>query len=569
MSNLCRSFKKPCPCARSRFGWQMSNRATMPETWRPAENSNPCSNHFRGMPIKNRRRCGGQVYEFPNNCQDFPREYERQDLVQEYTGQPCQEYQEYGNYGSQQAPCNAWEPCRYLDTQPPPPPQRFYCQQPPQPPQRCCGQSPPPPPHRCCEPPSQRCCGQSPPPEPNRCYEPPPQRCCGQSPPPDPHRCCEPPPQRCCGQSPPPEPHRSYEPPPQRCYGQPLPPSPPPTYCGQPPHPPPPTYYCQPPPSPPPTYCGQTPPQTYCGQPPPPPPPPPSTYYCQPPPSPPQTYCGQPPPPERCYEPPQRCCCQDNPPPCQDRNPCECRDTRRRKRRCCRRKKGCSSESLCVVTHEVSVQTEGDPCKPADLIEIVDVTTQEKEVRHRTGEVELTVDEVQTVTVVPGDGSKATRNQVQSHISSRDSSKADNSQRVQRQFEQEVDPTSVEVPTKAMRYSELEPMMENIKDIPSVASSGSASPSEVKEHRVYRTNTKFEHDFGINSGKKETKTFLDDTHDVKDSKQKSSAGSRTPLNRPAPKRSTKIGPPSSKEGLTTRQRKTNTIDTGIRRPISK
>ncbi|KAH8308958.1 hypothetical protein KR059_004155, partial [Drosophila kikkawai] len=284
---------------------------------------------------------------------------------------------------------------------------------------------------------------------------------------------------------------------------------------------------------------------------------------------PPQTYCGQPPPPERCYEPPQRCCCQDNPPPCQDRNPCECRDTRRRKRRCCRRKKGCSSESLCVVTHEVSVQTEGDPCKPADLIEIVDVTTQEKEVRHRTGEVELTVDEVQTVTVVPGDGSKATRNQVQSHISSRDSSKVDNSQRVQRQFEQEVDPTSVEVPTKAMRYSELEPMMENIKDIPSVASSGSASPSEVKEHRVYRTNTKFEHDFGINSGKKETKTFLEDTHDVKDSKQKSSAGSRTPLNRSAPKRSTKIGPPSSKEGLTTRQRKPNTIDTGIRRPNSK
>nr|XP_017018775.2 uncharacterized protein LOC108072223 [Drosophila kikkawai] len=377
MSNLCRPFKRPCPCARSRFGWQMSNRATMPETWRPAENSNPFSNNLRGMPIKNHRGFGGQTYDFPNNDQDYPRENKKQ------------EYQEYGNYGSQQATWDYWEPYRCSDTQPHLPPHRCYCQQPP--------------------------------------------------------------------------------PPPQQCYEQ-----------------------------------------------------------------------QQRPPPR------QMCCCQNNPPPCQDKNIPECRVKKRCRRRCCRQKKWVSCGSLCVVTHEVSVQTEGKPCKPADLIGIIDVTTHEKEVRHSSGAVEITVNEVQTVTLVPGDGSKVSKNEVQSHI---DSSNSDNPQRVQRQFKQEVNPDTLEVPTHPASYPSY---------IPNVPSSGSAAPSEFKEQCICRTNETDNHDYERNS---EIPIFLEDSNKVKESKPKSFDAPSPPLKRR--RCSFKVRSPTIDDVLSPKKTKTP------KRPISK
>ncbi|XP_020800624.1 uncharacterized protein LOC110177973 isoform X1 [Drosophila serrata] len=702
MSNHCRSFKEPCPYARPRFGWQMSNRATMPETWSPAGNSELriSSKNYRGMPPKDSRSCGGQIVDRPDAAQNIPREQKKQQLTQEYSEPVLQEFPEYGNYSSHQSPWHFWEPCRCCGQQLPPPPQRCRGQQPSAPPQRCRGQQPPAPPQKCREqqPPAapqkcrglqpplspQRCYCQHPPPQPQRCYEqqpqppppkrcfcpdnPPPERCCcpdilpqgcrcpNNPPPPQPCRCPDnpPPPERCCCPDNPPPPKRcccpdippplercccpDNPPPPKRCCCPDIPP--PPQRCCCPDNPPPPKRCCCPDIPPPPQKCccpdNSAPPGRCCssdnpplpkrcccsGNPPPPQKcccsdnPPPERCCCPDHPPPPERCCcpDNTPPPERCCcpdhpPPPKRCCCQDKPPPhqncccsdhpappqkcccpndtqppkkccCPDMPPppqkCCCQDTfncrgkRLRKRKSCRRMKCYSCECMCVVTHEVSVQTEPEPPCPEppvpDRIEIIDVTTQEREVRHRNGEVEVLVDEIQTVTVVPNDGSKPTKSQVTSRVVS---SNPDDPQRVQTHFKEEIDPDSIVVPDKAMRYSVLEPIMTNLKDLPTPPS-GYASPSETKDRRVYRTNEQFEKENEYNYGKKVTKTVMDDPEEFRDSKITSSVTSSPPSRRQGSKRSPKISSPSNRELLSSKQKKnSNGNYSPSKRPVFK
>ncbi|KAH8386346.1 hypothetical protein KR200_002001 [Drosophila serrata] len=494
MLNHCRSFKEPRTNARSRFGWQKSKIAKKPKTCGPPDMLNSCiySKIYRGMPNKYTRGCGRQIIDRPDAGQDNPREYKRKELNEEYSDSLLQDYPEYEDSDSQQLNCDYWEPCRCCGHPPPLPPL-----------QKCRERLPKAPPHRSREriskAPPQKCRERQTPTSSRRCYEEEPpspsRRCCDQQPSPPSRRCCEPQPRppsrRCCDQQPPP--------PPRRCC-EPQPPSPSRRGCE--PQPPSPSRRC----------CDQQPPQ-------------PSRRCCEPQPRPPsQRYCCQdnPPPPQRYYcqenpPPPPRCCYQDTSfAICLDKDARKCKPKCRRKRKCCRPIKCCSCECMCLVTHEVSVQTEPEPPCPEppvpDRIEIIDVTTQEREVRHRNGEVEVLVDEIQTVTVVPNDGSKPTKSQVTSRVVS---SNPDDPQRVQTQYKEEIDPDSIVVPDKAVRYSVLEPIMTNLNDLPTPPS----------ERRLYRTNEKFEKENEYKSGKKEGKTVLDGSEEVRDSKGALSGGS--------------------------------------------
>ncbi|KAH8253717.1 hypothetical protein KR032_006591 [Drosophila birchii] len=502
MSNLCRSLEEPSPCARSQCGGQMSNIAKIRDSRGFPVMPNPCvsSNNHRGMQIK---VCGGPKVNRPDAGRDSFQKYKNQESFDEYTEQESQEYLESG---CQKSSRKYWNPCQCRGQSPslPPPPHKCRGQR--EPLQKSCGQQTPPPPE-CYEKPQ-------PPSPPQGCYE-------NQQPPSPPQGCYEnqqpPPPSqryRCKDNSQSPERRENPENPPrpQRCCYEDKPP--PPRRCCYEDKPPPPKRCC---------YEES---------------PSPSRRYCCP--------DSQPS--------PQRCCWQDNPPyNCQEKFG-NCREKKRRKR-CFTRRNCCTYE--CVVTHEIGIQTdELPPCQPEpepepeppipDRIEIVDVTTQEREIRHRNGEVEIVVDEIQTITVVPNDGSAPTKRQV---LIRTDSSNPNEPQIIETHLNEEIDPDSIEVPDKALRYSQLEPIMTNLADLATTPPSGHASPSEAKDRRVYRTKEQYEQPTEHAGGKQVTKTVVDNTDEIL-----------------SPKRSPKILSPV----MTPKQRKsTNTSSTESKKRVSK
>ncbi|XP_039483852.1 proteoglycan 4 isoform X1 [Drosophila santomea] len=126
----------------------------------------------------------------------------------------------------------------------------------------------------------------------------------------------------------------------------------------------------------------------------------------------------------------------------------------------------------CCVTHEVGVQTDEVECdieiKP-EYIAITDFTTKEVEVKHRTGKTETIIETVQSVTHFP-----VTETQYL-----RDTDKA---------IEDDVVPNGV--PNRAMRNSELQPMLESIR-----AKVPKSERKSTMEELVYHEYAKSERDF--------------------------------------------------------------------------
>lgn len=194
------------------------------------------------------------------------------------------------------------------------------------------------------------------------------------------------------------------------------------------------------------------------------------------------------------------------------------------------------------MTHEVGVQTEDEPAPPATppaiIIQHIDVTTQEKEVRHRTGEVEIVVDEFQSVTNVPTDGSMPTKEHIQSRVvTSKTNATTEDNQKIESHFEEEVKPIYVNVtPNDLMDRKDLEPILKQLR---STLPSGFTTPTEEKDTLVYRTNTTYERDYENPSERTVTQTITQEK-----SAASSASLSRSPLSRSPPSSPRKLGSPT-------------------------
>ncbi|XP_044317290.1 muscle M-line assembly protein unc-89 isoform X2 [Drosophila rhopaloa] len=172
----------------------------------------------------------------------------------------------------------------------------------------------------------------------------------------------------------------------------------------------------------------------------------------------------------------------------------------------------------CSITHEMGVQTDEMDCevkkdqtpKPEepkkteeipeeskdlvepDIIEVTEFTTKEMEVNHRTGEKEIILSEVQSVTHFPIDGTKAfTETQTRSKITQVSGSGTNLRQETQsKKTVRAKTKKEAVIPHRVLRESELEPIMESLKE-----QSGNRSASSVAEELVYQEYEAFESDF--------------------------------------------------------------------------
>ncbi|XP_043644155.1 uncharacterized protein LOC122613826 isoform X2 [Drosophila teissieri] len=136
----------------------------------------------------------------------------------------------------------------------------------------------------------------------------------------------------------------------------------------------------------------------------------------------------------------------------------------------------------CCITHEVGVQTDEVECviepKP-EYIAVTDITTKEVEVKHRTGKTETIIETVQSVTHFPVTDSQ--------YLWDSDNATEDDV-----------------VPNRAMRNSELHPMLESMR-----AKVPKSERKSTMEELVYHEYAKSERDFNDSQATVEKTIFKD------------------------------------------------------------
>lgn len=186
------------------------------------------------------------------------------------------------------------------------------------------------------------------------------------------------------------------------------------------------------------------------------------------------------------FQHPQNCFCGHQPPmralpdhsqqfsqeysqQCSQQSPCVSRCGQQNRQNCFQPPCPNWTRPCCCITHEVGVQTdEMDECEP-EYIAITDITTKEMKVKHRTGKTETIIEKVQSVTQFPVT-------------------------ETQRLGENDYEPKYVQdkdaIPYRAMRHSELEPLLVSMRaEVPITES------KDAKEEIVYQEYEKTERDF--------------------------------------------------------------------------
>ncbi|EDV56776.2 uncharacterized protein Dere_GG20047 [Drosophila erecta] len=194
---------------------------------------------------------------------------------------------------------------------------------------------------------------------------------------------------------------------------------------------------------------------------------------------------------------------------CSQQAPCISCCGQQKHQNCCQSPCANWMRPCCRITHEIGVQTDEMECeiKP-EYIAITDITTKELEVKHRTGKTETIIERVQSVT----------------HFPVTDTQFLGENGQIDKAMEDDV------VPNRAMRNSELEPMLDSIR-----AKVPKSEHNSGKEQLVYQEYAKSERDFNDPKAKVEKtivklKTPLDSPESLSKSRSPSniSSPSRVP-----------------------------------------
>ncbi|XP_041565849.1 uncharacterized protein LOC108141633 isoform X2 [Drosophila elegans] len=162
----------------------------------------------------------------------------------------------------------------------------------------------------------------------------------------------------------------------------------------------------------------------------------------------------------------------------------------------------CPKRCSFTITHEMGVQTDEMECevtkvqspKPEEpeILAVTELTTEELEVKHRTGKRDIIVKEIQSVTRFPNDGSDAvTEVETRNNIKQVSRSGKKLREETQKTKTSRGNSRKEDVITdRVIRQSELDPIVESFK-----AETGNKPDSSQEEQLIYEKYETFERDF--------------------------------------------------------------------------